>query len=241
MPDHREHRGPHPRDRELFGDAKHARLREAVEHLTWLLERGYSDDAALKLVGDRFGLTVRQRQAVRRCSCSDTALVRRRAHRVAPEALAGRPLFVDGFNVLIGVECALSGALLLVGRDGAYRDLASVHGTYRTVNETPEAVTLWISATEKLAPSGVHVYLDAPVSNSGRLAELVRAASPTESWSVELVSSPDRLLESVRDGVVASADGVILDECGHWIDLVAWTVEQHRIPCWRLDLRPRDA
>ena len=69
MPDSRQHRGPHPRDAELFAEAALPRLREAVAHYSWLLGRGYAEVAALALVGDHFQLTVRQRQAVQRASC----------------------------------------------------------------------------------------------------------------------------------------------------------------------------
>lgn len=237
MPDQRQHRGPHPRDESLFGMQYHAVLREAVAHFAWLLERGYSDDAALKLVGDHFSLTVRQRQALQRGTCSDTALARRHARRIAPREVAGRALFVDGFNVLISIESALSGGLVLIGRDGVHRDLASVHGTYRAVQETPKAVEQWIAATLALEPAAVHVYLDAPVSNSGRLAQLIRSRCPDPAWSVELVANPDAVLKAVQDGVVASSDGIILEQCAHWTDLVAWTIAYHQLECWRLDLR----
>ena len=66
MPDTRRHRGPHPQDAELFASETHPTLREAVNHLSWLLTRGYAERSSLKLVGDRFGLQERQRRAVMR-------------------------------------------------------------------------------------------------------------------------------------------------------------------------------
>ena len=41
---------------------------------SWLLTRGYAEKGALKLVGDRFSLTERQRLAVMRSACSDQHL-----------------------------------------------------------------------------------------------------------------------------------------------------------------------
>ena len=41
--------------------------------LSWLLGRGYAIVSAVKLVGDRWSLTERQRMAVRRAACSDEA------------------------------------------------------------------------------------------------------------------------------------------------------------------------
>ncbi len=77
MPDKHAHRGPDPRDGDLFGPSYWPALREAVADLSWLLGRGYAPVSALKLVGDRWSLTERQRQAVRRAAFSDDARQRR--------------------------------------------------------------------------------------------------------------------------------------------------------------------
>ena len=71
MPDKRSHRGPHPDDAKLFAPEKIAHLRNAVEDFSLLLTKGYADKGALKLVGDKFSLTQRQRLAVMRSACSD--------------------------------------------------------------------------------------------------------------------------------------------------------------------------
>jgi hypothetical protein len=59
------------------------RLRQAVADFSMLLTKGYADKSSLKLVGDRFSLTQRQRVAVMRGSCSDQQLEGRLA-RVGP-------------------------------------------------------------------------------------------------------------------------------------------------------------
>ena len=65
--------------------------------------------------------------------------------------LRGRPLRIDGFNLILTLESALGGGIVLGGRDGCYRDLASVHGTYRRVEETRPALDL---STRLLADLG---------------------------------------------------------------------------------------
>ena len=101
MPDRRKHRGPGPKDPDWFGADARPILATAVADLSWLLTRGYADPSALKLVGDRYQLVERQRTAVLRSSCSDAALIDRHARRVEPEALRGRTLRIDGFNVSV--------------------------------------------------------------------------------------------------------------------------------------------
>lgn len=227
MPDRRRHRGPHPRDAALFAAAQHDRLRHAVAELSWLLSRGYPEDAALKLVGDRHALVARQRTAVRRAACTDGARSDRRARRVGLEDVAGRALWVDGFNVVIVAESRLSGGVVFRGRDGALRDLASVHGTWRRVDETARAIEALADALAAAGPSAVRWLLDAPVSNSGRLAALLREAAEARgvTWDVEAVADPDGLLVAASGAdpraVVATADAAILDRCGAWLDLPA--------------------
>lgn len=46
-------------------------LYRAVEKLSWLLTRGYLPASTLKLVGDRYALTERQRWAVGRAAYTD--------------------------------------------------------------------------------------------------------------------------------------------------------------------------
>lgn len=225
MPDRRRHRGRHPDDDRLFADAALPALRSAVADFSLLLSRGYAEASALKLVGDRFALTARQRLAVMRCACPDAAVADRRARLLRPEQCAGRDLSIDGYNVLITVESALSGGLILRGRDGCCRDLASLHSTYRRVEETDPALALIGAVVARLAPRSVTWYLDAPVSNSGRLKvqllEIFEARAWT--WDVQVVPNPDRVLVSLG-GVVATSDSWILDQGVTWVNLAAHVI-----------------
>ncbi len=234
MPDSRRHRGPNPRDPELFSAARVVALREAVAHLSWMLSRGYAVSSALKLVGDRFKLTQRQREAVARAACSDEAAARREEK----EGLAakGDEVWVDGFNVLLTVEMAFGGGVVLRCRDGCYRDIASVHGTYRRVQETARAIEATGSYLAKQNPKVVVLLLDAPVSNSGKLGQLVLA-----DWSkrfdcrLELVPNPDAVLKT-SGSLVASADSQILDVCGRWLNLARNVVLEQVPSAWIVNL-----
>ncbi len=238
MPDRRKHRGRHPADEELFGAASLPALRTATRELSWLLERGYSVVSALKLVGDRHELRERQRTAVQRCACSATARESRGARRVEVADLDGRALAIDGFNCLITIEAAFAGGVVLVGRDGCHRDLASVHGSYRRVEETARALA---AICDVLAPRklrSVRWYLDRPVSNSGRLRGLIldQADERGLDWEVELVDNPDRALAAQQGPVVASCDSWVLDHCATWLDLQGAVVDAEAADAWCVDL-----
>jgi hypothetical protein len=235
------HRGPHPADETLFAPKWVPALRRAVAELSWLLTRAYPPAATLKLVGDRYALTERQRWAVGRAACADEQQARRAATLLPPGNLAGRPVAIDGFNLIITLEAALSGGIVLRGRDGAWRDLSSIHGTYRAVQETDRAIRLVAAALLPLAPGPVRWLLDQPVSNSGRLAARLRDLG-TElglPWTAEVVMNPDHVLAETTE-VVVTADSAVLDRAGAWLNLAPLTLAAEP-PRWLLDLSESSA
>ncbi len=216
------HRGPQPGDNDLFSPERLPQLRQSVADLSWLLTRGYSVNGALKMVGDRYQLTSRQRLAVGRSSCADQAREQRLRHQLSPAECRHRRLHIDGFNLLITLESALAGGFLFIGRDEAIRDLAGVHGMWRRVDETERALRLVGDALLTLGNPETVWLFDTPVSNSGRLCGLLAsiAAERHLAWTAEMVMNPDRRLESVA-GVVVSSDSVVLDRASAWVNLTA--------------------
>ena len=182
--------------------------------------------------------------ALRRSACSDRALKHRCEGRVSLDVCAGCPIAIDGYNLLITIEAAMSGGLVIVGRDGCYRDLASIHGTYRKVEETIPALNLIADYLARADISRVDWYLDRPVSNSGRLkcviAEVIErradAGFNEPTWNIELANNPDAILAGY-DGYVATADSAVLDRRSQWINLAAEMVDVQVPDAWRLDLR----
>jgi hypothetical protein len=234
MPDSRRHRGPDHADRVLFSGARVDALRSAVDDLSWLLGRGYAERSALKIVGDRHQLRRRQREALRRAACAPAARDDRVGRMIEVASLQGGDLHVDGFNVIITVEAALSGAAVFRCRDGCLRDIASIHGSYRQVEETRCAL---LACGRVLGAGPVTWYLDSPVSNSGRLARLMRTVARERSWSWEvvLVKNPDALLVE-QDGAVATSDAPVLDACGQWVNLARSVVDKEVEDPWIVDI-----
>jgi hypothetical protein len=209
-------------------------LKSAVGDLSWLLSGGYASTSALKIVGDRYELRERQRTAVGRCACSDLARERRRRAQAEPANLSGQCLFIDGYNVLTSIEAALAGGVILCARDGAYRDMASVHGTWRKVQETVPAAELIGGLLAELGAARAVWHLDRPVSNSGRLKTLLEQTARAHDWpwEVRLVPDPDRILRQT-DQLVATADSGVLDECGRWVNLARAAIDS-KVPGARI-------
>jgi hypothetical protein len=47
--------------------------------------------------------------------------------------LEDETILIDGFNLLITIESALSGGYIFIGVDGGFRDLSSIHWSYKRV------------------------------------------------------------------------------------------------------------
>ena len=203
--------GADPEDAQAVAESFIPRLRSATMELAWLLDRNYSDVAALKLVGDRHLLTKRQRMVIRRCAIPAREVEARQGGRRASPV--GLTIAVDGFNQLVTTERGLAGGAIIRGRDGVVRDIASVHGTWRRSDRTPAALDLLIEALDGAA--SVVWILDSPVSNSGRLAALIRERGPFE---VRLEARADQALVETG-GIVASSDGPVIERAPGWLPL----------------------
>ncbi len=237
MPDKRTHRGKGPQDTTLFAPEIIADLRTAVGDLSLLLTKGYAEKSSLKLVADKFSLTKRQRIAVLRNACSDRQLECRTGHCISIENIAGRAVVIDGYNVLITIEAAMSGGVIFKGRDSCFKDIAGIHGTYRKVEETIPAIELIGRFLEQGGVSDALWLLDSPVSNSGRLKTLIGTLARENNWNweVELLLSPDAELIKT-DSIVATSDGVVLDRCKKWTNLAGAIIEQKLPQAWLIDL-----
>lgn len=195
---------------------------------SYLLTKGYGANATLELVGNRYRLNKRQRKAVLGMSASDQEVALRQKKALTTDELKGQTVHIDGFNLLILLESALSGAIIFQGRDGLYRDISSVHGSYKRVIKTEEAIRLIATALRELEVGPVQWLLDSPVSNSGRLKTFLLEWGNDlgMDWSVELVYNPDKELAST-DAVVISSDSWILNECNRWYNLGRRLIDRH--------------
>lgn len=229
-------RGFDPADDLGFAAPALARLAAAQEEIRWLLDRHYSLAAVLDLVGNQHQLTARQRMALQRSTASRQQCASRQARQRPLAAAAGAPLLIDGFNLMITLETALAGSPVLRGMDGVMRDLAGLRGTYRLIDRTVQAVELIGQILTELAVPQACFFLDAPVSNSGRLRSLIleQAAAWPMPVSAELVPDADAVL--FGQAQVVSSDSVVLDACQNWINLGRAIIEQKIPHAWIISL-----
>lgn len=227
MPNTQKHRGKHSKDDALFDKKWIERLHQAADDLGYLLGRGYAPKASLKLVGDRFRFHERQRHALQRVTCSQKEILIRQEKKLSNAALVGKKVAIDGYNLLITLECALSGALLFHCRDSFYRDIASLHSTYKSVEETLPALNLIGKGLEELQIEEAIWYFDAPVSNSGRLKSKIQELAKEQDWNwkIHLANNPDReLVENFE--IIISSDGWVIDNAKNCFNFIAFVLEK---------------
>ncbi|MBP6834613.1 MAG: DUF434 domain-containing protein [Deltaproteobacteria bacterium] len=233
---HGHHRSPHPEDATLFAPSRLPALQRAVEEVCWMLGRGYPMSLAVRAAGDRHQLEQRARLAVARAAASPEDVASRARRCLDVAELAGRSLDVDAFNVLITLELALGGGPLFVCADGPLRDLAGMRGSYRLAVETEGAIDLLGAALARWSVARCALWIDAPVSNSGRLRSLIEERAG--AWGVEtrLEMVPDADTAMRGRELVASADAIVIDASPRWCNLARAIVERDLPTAWRVPL-----
>lgn len=212
-------RGKESNDTILFGEKHRKRLLPAFTDLNELLTKGYTLNASLSLVGNHHKLNKRQRTALQRACAPQDRVDRILKNELNAEALKGKKVFIDGFNLLILMESALSGAYIFECADGTYRDLSGVHGSYKRVNKTNEALRLIGEQLKVFEVDEITWVLDEPISNSGRLKGIIQNIGQEHNynWEVILDKNPDALLVE-KNEVGISSDSWILERIP-WFNL----------------------
>ncbi|MGN0193713.1 MAG: DUF434 domain-containing protein [Pseudoramibacter sp.] len=233
-------RGFVPEDTQNFSPKALKILKEAAADCRHLLNRGYAMTQTLTFVGNHYQLSKRQRLAIMRSVTSSAKQRARIRKQLAPEDLAGKTLWIDGFNQIITLEVMACRAPLFLGMDGAVRDLAALRGTYRLIPETDFAIRTLFRFLKSVHPAGAVVLLDAPMSNSGRLREAMIKANATYRLplAVPLIRGVDA--ELAAHSAVLTADSGILDRCESWVNFIGPFMQAQNRPCiqvWPAELK----
>ena len=231
-------RGFVPEDERFFSDDSLITLKKASKDIKYLIDNGYPIKSASTFVGDHYLLSERQRLAIVRSISSEEMLkLRREKQLTSPEK--GSTVHIDGFNTTITLEVAYSGSPLFEGMDGCIRDLAGLRGTYRLISETDLAVKALLKTMEKLKVGKAVIYLDKPVSNSGRLKQKIYEYAGEVDLEVEVIieDAVDYILK--QKPLIASGDAIILDACDKWFNLVRCVIEDNIGEYPYLDICPR--
>ncbi len=207
-------------------------IREAAADFRYLLGRGYPREAALALVGNRYGLARTGRQLLHRGVFAPAEATARRAGLRWLRDLKGSPLAVDGHNVLITLECARRGLPLAAADDGFIRDLGQVSRSFRPSADTEATLLVLADYLAAQQEGPVTVYYDAPMSRSGELARRTAELWTARGLTVRVaaVPVPERELTAFS-GPIATSDTALIDSHPEVVDLAGEIIRRH--PAWR--------
>jgi hypothetical protein len=205
-------------------------LPPAAADLRYLLNRGYPREESLRLVGNRYNLDRTSRQLLHRGVCAEAGARARRAKLRLLAQVAGRPLALDGHNVLITLESALRGLPLVAADDGFIRDVAQVSGAYRARTTTRRALELLAEYVSRHHPGEVAVFYDAPLSKSGELARLTQELFRHAGLDARAraVAVPERELLAFP-GPLATSDSHLIDLHPEVVDLAGEIIREERL------------
>jgi hypothetical protein len=204
-----------------------ATLQQAAADFRYLLNHGYPREASLALVGNRYDLPRPARQILHRGVFADAVAQARRAKLKPLSALPGQPLALDGHNVLITLESAIQGRVLLLADDGFIRDIAQLSRAYRDSPATRQALTLLADYIARYRPGPLTILFDAPMKRSGELAEQTRQIFAAQGLTADAqaVPVPERELLTFA-GAVATSDTHLLDAQDSIVDLAGEIIRQ---------------
>lgn len=212
-------------------------LAAAAADLRFLLGRGYPRKNALDLVGNRYRLDHTARQLLHRGVFAPVVAAARRAKLRRLRDMPGRPLALDGHNVLITLECGGRGLPLVAADDGFIRDVGEISRAFKVSPATDRVLALAADYLADHAAGPVEVFFDAPLSLSGELARRTREIFASRGLAVQAaaVPVPERRLASFT-GAIATSDTALIDGHDAVVDLAGEIIRRH--PAWRLiDLR----
>lgn len=196
------------------------RLADAAADYRWLLDRGYPDQPALGIVGDRYRLSATGRAMLFRgvYSTADSA---RRAARLVDGA--GGEITVDGHNVLFTVWNCLAGRPVVEATDGFLRDIGGTRARLPHDERFTRVARLLCEALASLRPTRVTILLDEPLPWSrehvGEIREIWeeiwegRADSRPSEFEVSTERSVDAVVAATTAGAIATSDTAIVDRC----------------------------
>lgn len=221
-------RGYLPEYEKLFKEEGLNKIKEAAKDTLYLLNRGYKVKSATCFVQNHYMLNEYQRLALARSLATDKEVELRKAKQLNKEDCKGKEVWIDGFNAIIPMESLVSDSPLFECMDGAIRDMANLKGSYHIIDKTEPAIHLILSKLDELEIKKAHIYLDKPVSNSGRLKTLIReiAENYKVEVDIELLNAVDK--ELYNKECVISGDCVVIDESISWIPFYKWIIEDYQ-------------
>jgi hypothetical protein len=199
---------------------------DAVADIRHLLTRGYGRISSVKFVGDKYGLGKAQRLILYRGVYPPQLASAHAEKLVSQDAVSGRRLAIDGYNALITINGALSGAPVFLCDDGLIRDSSEMHSSASKENLI-KPLSLSLSCLKAAHPAGAFFVFDRLISRSGELSKQVAnemKACDIPGGASTATSADFEVLK--RGEIVSSSDSIIVDKAKLVFDLAGHVIRE---------------
>lgn len=203
-------------------------LVNAASDIRFLLDRGYPKKSAVGFVCAHYRLDVKARYLLSRTVLAREVAERRRAKFLPCDKIEGSSIVIDGYNIIIGMESIFEKKAYLCD-DGVIRDTKGAFRSFKASSNTENVVGLILGFLKEMKPETVVFLLDSQISKSGMLAQRLREMLEEAGLKGDARTSNhvDHDLKQCRD-ILASSDGVIIDEARNVVNFLACVVERFR-------------
>lgn len=185
-------------------------LQGAIRDYRLLLDKEYPVHATIKLVGDRYRLDRTERLILFRgvLDMNSSRYIHRKLLATLPP---GSCLGIDGYNVLFTLINYKRGHALFIGTDGLLRDAGGAHGRFEAEADFIYAAELLCKYLLLLQTANCTIYLDAPVSHSGKHREVLEGIGSRTGLvlNTETVPNADLCLQDFSGTAIASSDSTV--------------------------------
>lgn len=192
----------------------------AALDIRYLLERGYPQKGVVAFVCNHYRLGEESRHLLSRTILAKAVSEKRRTKFLPCEEIKGNNVIIDGYNIIIGMESILLKKAYLCD-DGVIRDIRGVSRNFKVTKNTENAIELIFHFLKEKNPAEICFLLDSQISKSGVLAKDLREKMSQYGLKGDAKTSKhvDYDLKNSR-GIVATSDGVIIDEAERVISLL---------------------
>ncbi len=201
---------------------------KAAADIRYLLDRSYPQKSAVNFVCAHYRLDEESRYLLSRTVLSHEVSEKRRAKFLPCDKIDGSGIIIDGYNIIIGLESILDKKAYLCD-DGVIRDIKGISRNYKVSENTEPAIDLILQFLKENNPSYVCFLLDSQISKSGLLAGALREKISDFGLKGDARASKhvDYDLKSSKY-IVASSDGVIIDEAEKVVNFLSCMVSRFR-------------
>jgi hypothetical protein len=201
---------------------------KAAADVRYLLDRGYPQKGAVGFVCAHYRLGEESRYLLSRIVLSHEVSEKRKTKFLPCDKIEGSGILIDGYNIIIGLESILDKKAYLCD-DGVIRDIKGISRNYKVFENTETAIELILQFLKENNPSYVCFLLDSQISKSGLLAGTLRGKISDFGLKGDARTSKhvDYDLKSSKH-IVASSDGVIIDEAETVVNFLSCLVSRFR-------------